>query len=531
MRILKYMRYILMLTFIMIMSGSLLCCDDASTRKTEQHLKYNIVLITINVLRADHLSCYGYHRKTSPAIDEVAKHAHVFKNAFAQAGYTLPNMMSINTSLYPKSHGVLDVYKDRLSARVKTLAEILKFNGYRTAWFSMLGEPHLSYEAGFWRGFEHWGELGRTFNGKKRLLNWITENKENRFFISMNIRSMHTPYLPLSNYKNVFIEGEKGALSENYGEYYRTFYYKVLELLKVPGSPMYGVFEEKDLAYIYKKKPKGKYAQTKKSKYWQSKIDEIRQLIPAEQRWRLAHTQVVAYNSQLDLSNKNNLKYFISLYDACLLGVDQEIVKPIINVLKNHNIYDNTMIIVTGDHGEAFGEHHQLGHGTDCYDEVIHIPLIIKLPFVQGGSQIETIAQSIDIMPTILDYLDIETPYYAQGKSLMPLMQDQPATAFNDYAYGDNRVHAYLRTHKWKLIVDLDKMGLEIGEQDKLFDLENDPAEKNNLASIQPNQFNELRNQIKSHLDALPEYIDGKYDFPESIDATHRERIKKTGYW
>jgi arylsulfatase A-like enzyme len=490
-----------------------------------------VVLIAVNVLRADHLSFYGYHRKTSPAIDELAQNAYVFKNAYAQAGYTLPNMMSINTSLYPKSHGVLDVYKDRLSERVNTLAEILKFNGYRTAWFSMLDEPHLSHEAGFWRGFEHWGELGKTFEGRKGLLNWIKKNKKNRLFISMNIRSMHTPYIPLSKYKKVFLQGEKGALSENYGEIYRALYYKILELVEVPGSPMYGVFEEEELAYIYKNEPKGQYAQIKKSNFWESKIDEIRQLIPAEQRWRLGHTQVVAYNSQLDLSNPNNLKYFISLYDACLLGVDQEIVWPIIDVLKKNKIYDNTMIIITGDHGEAFGEHHILGHGKKYYDEVIHVPLIIKLPSSQTGRQIEDLVQSIDIMPTILDMLDIESPYYAQGKSLMPLMQNKSTTTLNKYVFGDNSVLAYLRSHKWKLIIDLDDIDLEIGEQDKLFDLENDPAEKNNLALIRSKQFNKLRNRIKNHLDTLPEYIDGKYAFPANIDKAHQERIKKTGYW
>ena len=99
--------------------------------------------------------------------------------AFAQAGYTLPNMMSIITSLYPDSHGVFDVYKDKLSKSVKTIAQILQIYGYKTAWFSVLGEPHLSMKVGFERGYDDFGDhLDETYRGKKNLLSWIAENKD-----------------------------------------------------------------------------------------------------------------------------------------------------------------------------------------------------------------------------------------------------------------------------------------------------------------------------------------------------------------
>ena len=133
--------------------------------------------------------------------------------------------------------------------------------------------------------------------------------------------------------------------------------------------------------------------------------------------------------------------------------MDQEIVWPIIDVLRKNKIYDNTMIIITGDHGEAFGEHDSLGHGLQLYDEVIHIPLIIKLPSPQSGRQIDKLVQSIDIMPTILDMLGIELPYYAQGVSLIPLMKTDPIVTFNRNVFGDNRSRAYFRSNKWKLIL------------------------------------------------------------------------------
>ena len=104
---------------------------------------YNIVLVFIDTLRADHLSCYGYFRKTSPNIDQLAKGSFVFEQNFTPVTYTLPSFMSIITSLYPNSHAVLDVYKDKLSSRVKTLAQILQTYGYRTAWFAYLHDPQL----------------------------------------------------------------------------------------------------------------------------------------------------------------------------------------------------------------------------------------------------------------------------------------------------------------------------------------------------------------------------------------------------
>lgn len=492
---------------------------------------YDVILVAINVLRPDHLSCYGYHRKTSPAIDKLAKESFVFKNTFSQAGYTLPSMMSIITSLYPESHGVLDVCKDKLSSRISTISEILKIYGFKTAWFTTLDEPHLAIDAGFGRGFDYMDELDRRFNGKEQMLSWIKKNRTETFFIAMNIRNLHSPYYPLSKYKDVFKKGEKGSISADREEFYRTFYYKILDLINTPGSLMYDIFDKETISLIFDKEPVSNNEKLFDRMFWELKVGEIIKLIPPEKQYKLGRTEMLVYNSQIDISNKKNLEYLISLYDACILGIDQELIKPIISTLKELKIYDNTILIITADHGESLGEHNILGHGIRFDGEAIHVPLIIKIPYPKGGREVKELAQSIDIMPTILDLLGIPIPYYAQGKSLLPLMQNKKTIPVHEYIYGQNRKLAYLRSLKWKLIVDRSGIHQDRCDHDRFYNLKEDPKQLHDLRFTKPEAYRKLKRKIKEHMRSLPVYIDKKYSFPEYIDKATQEKIKKTGYW
>ena len=504
-----------------------ICANEITVQNDGK--KYNVVLIAINVLRANHLSCYGYHKKTSPAIDEVAKDSFVFMKAFAQAGYTLPNMMSIITSLYPDSHGVFDVYKDKLSKSVKTIAQILQIYGYKTAWFSVLGEPHLSMKVGFERGYDDFGDhLDETYRGKKNLLSWIAENKDEQFFLAMNIRSTHSPYFPLPKYKNAFKEGEKGSIIENDDEFFKAIYFKILESIDNPLIPMYGLFD-KETANRIKSDDFYPYNGIEK---WQKRVHKISKLIPPNQLYKLGRTEMMAYEASIDISNKNNLKYLISLYDSCILSVDQEFVEPIMSAFKKYGIYDNTIIIITADHGESLGEHQRLGHGFQFYDEVIYIPLIVRVPFLKDSRKIEALVQSIDIMPTILSLIGAEKPYNLQGKSLVSLMKNKKDTPIHTHIYGENRNFAYLRSDEWKLIAVRKFLEKEsFHDNDKLYKLQDDPKELVNQNDEQQEVYQKLRNKIKNHLREKPKYIEKEYEFAPNIDKAAQERIKKTGYW
>ncbi|MEE9571963.1 MAG: sulfatase, partial [Candidatus Neomarinimicrobiota bacterium] len=436
---------------------------------------YNIIFIAINVLRPDHLGCYGYHRNTSPAIDKLAEESFVFKNAFAQAGYTLPNMMSIITSLYPKSHGVLEESKDKLSSSVYTMAEVIKNYEYKTAWFSVLKEPHLDIDIGFGRGYDYKGELSISFEGKEKLLSWIMENKDNQFFLALNTRHTHTPYFPLPDYINAFKSGKKGTIFDNREDYHKAVYYDILQEINTPGTVLNNIYDEIAIAMINDLKKITVYNEQNRKNMWLTKIQKIADLTPPQKLYRLGQIGVETYNSTIDLSNKENLEYLISLYDACILGVDQELIRPIISTLKELNIYDNTMIVITGDHGESLGEHGILGHGHDYFGQVIHVPLIIKLPNSETNKEVMGLVQSIDLLPTIFDMLGVKIPSYVQGKSLLPMIQDVTTNTVNEFIYGQNRTLAYLRSTRWKLIVDRSDLNKESSNKDKLFHIRDDP--------------------------------------------------------
>ncbi len=143
--------------------------------------------------------------------------------------------------------------------------------------------------------------------------------------------------------------------------------------------------------------------------------------MPPNKKDRFGYAGVFTTNTMVDMSDYQNMDYWISLYDACILGVDQELVKPVISTLKQFGIYENTIIIITGDHGESLGEHRFLGHNHKFYDEQIHVPLIIKLPYIHKSKKVDALVQSIDLMPTIFEHLSIKIPYTVQGSSLLPI--------------------------------------------------------------------------------------------------------------
>ncbi|MFH0782192.1 MAG: sulfatase [Pseudomonadota bacterium] len=483
---------------------------------------FNVVLITINVLRADHVSCYGYDRKTTPAIDALAENASVFKNAFTQAGYTFPNMISILTSVYPDSHKVYLAFKDKLSPNVKTLPELLRIFGYQTAWFAVLEDPHLALDAGFGRGFDFKKVVDMQLNGKEAIPEWIEQHKEKPFFVAMNLRHTHVPYFPLDKYRSAFKSGEKGPLIEDYQQLERKVYAIIVKGIEESDPEFTGLFAQ-DVIEKNKDIFDGSYNP--------EKFSLMEDQIILDQRHKLGSLMMKNYNESVNTSSKDNLDYFISLYDACILGTDQEVVQPVIDVLKKEKLFDKTLIIVTGDHGEAHGEHGVLGHGTQFYEQQIHVPLVVKLPGQSAKKEFEDMVQSIDIMPTILDVAGVEKPYYIHGKSLMPIIDGKDESTEREYVYGENYERCYIRSRQWKLIMKRKELQEGSSLSDMLFHLADDPNELSNAKEQFPLVHKELRAKLKKHLVSLPDFTDKKYQFAPNIDSTTQERIKKTGYW
>ena len=421
----------------------------------------NIILISIDALRADHLSCYGYHRNTSPNIDQLAREGTVFKNGFSQVTWTLPSHASIFLSQYVWRHNVKDLRTERLTDSCTTLAEILKNENYATAAFT--GGVGLSSRYGFNQGFEiyddgilrsrRYHEISSYIN---KLLSWLESVKNRKFFLFIHTYDVHDPYNPPAPYFDLYTkgcsEGEHLRMSEG--------------------------------------------------------------IMP----WELDAPKLTP----------EEIDYIMAVYDGGINYVDEQLGK-VFEKLDQLGIDDNTIIILTADHGEGFKEHDRLRHGYKPYIELVHVPLIMKGPGIPKNIIYENFIQHIDIVPTILEILNIPQRKEMQGRSLLPLMNNcEIEKDFKTYGFGQNRSKPQgsfsisLRTKEWTYIMN--QRG-----PDELYDRINDSKEQNNIIEKRPLIAQKLKEELKDFVALTSE---GKPQVAEKvrIDEELKERLKSLGY-
>jgi len=422
----------------------------------------NIILISIDALRADHLSCYGYHRNTSPNIDRIASQGVLFKNAFSQATWTLPSHTSIFLSQYVWRHNVKDPRTERLTDSCTTLAEILKNENYATAAFT--GGGALSSKYGFNQGFEIY-ENG--IPGKRRhyrisfyidkLLSWLESVRNKKFFLFIHTYDVHEPYNPPLPYFDLYTNGYSEGKS-----------------LKTSGGIIANL-----------------------------KIDASK-LTPEE------------------------IDYIIAVYDGGISYVDDQLGK-IFEKLDQLGIDDNTIIIVTADHGEAFKEHGKLGHCGKPYIEEVHVPLIMKGPGIPKNRIYENFVQHIDIVPTIFEILNIPQREKMQGRSILPLMNNcEIEEDFKTYSFGrkwykpQKPFSMSLRTKEWTYIMNQRRL-------DELYNRINDPKEQNNIIEKRPLIAKKLKKELEDFIALTSK---GKPQVAEKVDIDKelKERLKSLGY-
>ena len=193
----------------------------------------NLILISIDTLRADHLGCYGYNRNTSPNIDRFAKDGVLFSNTIAQSSWTLPSHMSMLTGLYPTSHGVLSPER-KLNDEYLTLAEILQNAGYKTVAFTDGG--YLRGKYGY-QGFdffddkpiESWGSIERTYT---KAVNWLRKNNSSPFFLFLHTYQVHAPYNPSPQY-DVYSDKNYRGILEATANKVATDYHRIQDKMKL----------------------------------------------------------------------------------------------------------------------------------------------------------------------------------------------------------------------------------------------------------------------------------------------------------
>lgn len=402
----------------------------------------NCILFVIDTLRADHLSCYGYFRRTSPVIDRLAEEGVLFKDSHATAIATGPGFTSIITGLSPIHHGFyltpwnLPNLIDFDDA-IPTLPELIQDNlrGCTTAAFDNLIN-FASHMDQFVRGFEYYVNVTRTSKPRhhwvvggevnKRLIPWIKEHAEERFFLFVHYWEPHTPYNQPQEFRNIFSH-KPGSLDD-------------LEVRRAPAG------------YDY-------------VPGW-GKVGELWEPDPSRS------------------------EVTIDLYDGEIRYVDF-LIGQVVEALEELGIDDRTVLIITSDHGEQLGQHGLYGHGM-LHESVVYIPLIIRCPSVlPKGVVIEGYVQQADIAPTVLALLGADEgslpPF--DGMNLLPLIE-RGGRGRDEIFIEDHQFRAFLQG-RWKYIRDYLR-GME-----ELYDLESDPMEVLNLASEEPDRLKEMRERLE----------------------------------
>jgi arylsulfatase A-like enzyme len=243
-----------------------------------------------------------------------------------------------------------------------------------------------------------------------------------------------------------------------------------------------------------------------------------------DRRYKWADIVTGVYQATFKCGKLDVINHLKCLYDADILEFDTEIIGPLVKKLRDLGIYEKTIIVLCADHGDEFCEHGTQGHGTTLYEEVIHVPLIIKVPGLRGGKVVEELTQTVDIMPTIIELLGIPVPHRAQGKSLVPLMKGEATGTMRKYAFGHlPGDESYIRSKQWKLIRYWDG-------RKELFHISEDRGEERNLWSKRPDVGLMLEKELVAWEKSLPSFKVQSRFLP-NIDEQTRKKIKETGYW
>lgn len=428
----------------------------------------NILFITIDALRPDHLSCYGYRRNTSPNIDGVAQEGVIFSEAISQGASTIPSLPSIMYSRYFRTNNMAPTLDSIKNVKIpfSTIFEILQSKGY----FTVVACAHPAFQPLFYtdsyycqKGLNKIIEFDdvkpHAWQVTNRVIRWLKKYCKKPFkkpfFLWIHYMDTHTPYILPLCYKAKFCWDE----------------------LMQPPCPI----------KILTRPP------------WIGGIP-----LP-----------YIEYNI-------TDFRYYIAQYDGAISLVD-EYIGFIIEYLKENNLWNNTLVIISADHGEAMGEHDfYLVHSLHLYDEFIRVPLIIKLPknLVQS-KRIEQQVELIDIVPTILDILGIKKYNFMQGESLLPLILND-GNYNKKYAFSNAGVLRCVRTSQWKLIFD------ESNNSYEMYDLGNDPKERTNLIGISEyeEEFNILKNELNKWLNQEPFYPFSE----ENINEEVKRALRSLGY-
>jgi len=484
----------------------------------------NLLLITIETFRADHMHGNGYPRLTTPNLDRLAGQGVNFQQAVAQAPFTLPSMASVMTGLTPPLHGVRN-HPASLRPEVETLAERLASAGYKTA--AMTRHSWLRRKSAFDQGFDeyHNNKFSAGLDARSLSLaagDWLQANREEPFFLWVHFIDPHLPYTPGYPYSVLYadehredsqVEHLQSLLERDLGETYSPTPYADLS-----GGPYLDLvlqYYPENAALLdlaLRRRPRGEIF-FGKVRYPEKTLEEVR-----------------------------------DLYDGSLVYTDDNLGR-ILSAVDELGLTDDTLVAVLGDHGEALGEHSlYFTHDFSLYDEMLRVPLAMRFPGrIPAGTEVSQQVRLVDLAPTFLELLGVKPLQDIEGVSLAPLVEGGtlpflPAFAESApyrrffpeqtriYYEGNLGKWRMIRTERWKLIL----IPHPDGNLYELYDLESDPGETENLYDELPGEVGKLMPLLREWLARDPDRDRDRTaeeeEAIEALDPAARQQLEALGY-
>jgi arylsulfatase A-like enzyme len=429
----------------------------------------NLVLISLDTLRADHLASYGYPRDTAPFLDEeLAPRSALFEAAISSATTTGPSHMTLFTSLPPSVHGVYDADFFALPGAAVTLAEALREQGFATAAVNEGGA--LALPRGFDRGFGRWVENPVPMPHRPGLqsevtfplgLDWVRQVGERPFFLFLHTYEVHSPYRP---------------------------------------PPAY--------AQLFRSTPPG--------------LEPHPRLL-----W---HRRPVHYDREI--------RY-----------VDDQL-RSFVGGLEQAGLLENTLLVITSDHGEEFLEHGFYGHGATPYEEVVRVPLLFHGAGVPGGRRLDFPVGLVDLMPTLLELAGAPVPPGVMGRSFADVVRGgRPDPSWRERPVFSEAWLSYGLLDRGKRRIDQPTLAVRVGPRKLLryrdgegyryeyYELDRDPRERKDLYPEDASAAQDLKQLLdgyEANAQRLRRLLErasetgGRLEF--DLDPQHREALRALGY-